>query len=160
MPANKFNPPALHYSRWTGLLSQMIGLLAVLTILLLAPSCFAQTQEDGWIKGTGVTFQTLDKITARIATLETELEKSVRFGTLEITAFHCAYRPPEAPPETAAFIVIKDIGYAPAGHQKQGTGTPDEAKDIVFSGWMFASSPAISGLEHAVYDVTLLACLK
>ena len=33
-------------------------------------------------------------------------------------------------------------------------------KITVFSGWMFASSPAVSALEHPVYDVTLLACAK
>ena len=33
-------------------------------------------------------------------------------------------------------------------------------KITVFSGWMFASSPAVSSLEHPVYDVTLLACAK
>ena len=107
-------------------------------------------QQEGWITGTSVTLQTLDKITARIATTEAKLSQPVRFGTLEITAFHCAYRPPEAPPETAAFLQIKDVGY---------TDTKEEAA-IVFSGWMFASSPAISGLEHSVYDVTVLACAK
>ena len=110
----------------------------------------ALPQQEGWITGTSVTLQTLDKITARIATTEAKLSQPVRFGTLEITAFHCAYRPPEAPPETAAFLQIKDVGY---------TDTKEEAA-IVFSGWMFASSPAISGLEHSVYDVTVLACAK
>ena len=33
-------------------------------------------------------------------------------------------------------------------------------KITAFSGWMFASSPAVSSLEHPVYDVTLLACAK
>lgn len=107
-------------------------------------------QQEGWITGSGVQLQTLDKITARIATTDAKLSQPVRFGTLEITAFHCAYRPPEAPPETAAFLQIKDIGY---------TDT-DDAGVVVFSGWMFASSPAISGLEHPVYDVTVLACAK
>lgn len=108
-------------------------------------------QQEGWISGSNVTLQTLDKITARIATTEARLNQPMRFGTLEITAFHCAYRPPEAPPETAAFLQIKDVGYS---------DTDDNAGAVVFSGWMFASSPAISGLEHPVYDVTVLACAK
>ncbi len=108
-------------------------------------------QQEGWINGTSVTLQTLDKITARIATIKAKLRQSVRFGTLEITAFHCAYRPPEAPPETAAFLQIKDVSY---------TDAEEDAGVVVFSGWMFASSPAISGLEHPVYDVTVLACAK
>ena len=28
----------------------------------------------------------------------------------------------------------------------------------VFSGWMFASSPALNPLEHPVYDVWVLSC--
>ncbi|MBU3655480.1 MAG: DUF2155 domain-containing protein, partial [Alphaproteobacteria bacterium] len=28
----------------------------------------------------------------------------------------------------------------------------------LFSGWMFASSPAVSALEHPVYDIVVLDC--
>jgi|GEM_PF-685195 len=107
--------------------------------------------QDGWINGIGVRLQTLDKITARIATMEMALRQPTRFGTLEITAYHCAYRPPEAPPETAAFLEIKDVGY---------TDSTEAKAEVVFSGWMFASSPAISALEHPVYDASVLACAK
>ncbi len=116
----------------------------------------AQTQnqapeQDGWIAGVGVHLQTLDKITARIGTMRMEIRQPTRFGTLEITAYHCAYRPPEAPPETAAFLEIKDVGYIDSAKA---------TREMVFSGWMFASSPAISALEHPVYDVSVLACAK
>ena len=108
-------------------------------------------EQEGWIAGVGVRLQTLDKITARIATMKMALRQPTRFGTLEITTYHCAYRPPEAPPETAAFLEIKDVGY---------TDSTDATREMVFSGWMFASSPAISALEHPVYDVSVLACAK
>lgn len=133
---------------------QIGACLLVLVVLWASPAAQAQNeppQQDGWINGNSVTLQTLDKITARIATTEARLSQPMRFGTLEITAFHCAYRPPEAPPETAAFLQIKDVGYI---------DTDDNVGVVVFSGWMFASSPAISGLEHPVYDVTVLACAK
>jgi hypothetical protein len=54
--------------------------------------------------------------------------------------------------------MIFDNGYAekkPKAAQKA-----QKAQKALFSGWMFASSPAISGLEHPVYDVTLLSCHK
>ena len=108
----------------------------------------AQTKTPNWQAGTGVELQTLDKITARIDSLKLVLDRPVRFGTLEITLRHCAYRPPEEPPEHAAFLEIRDLGYVDA----------DPAN--VFSGWMFASSPAVSSLEHAVYDVSVTACIK
>ena len=38
---------------------------------------------------------------------------------------------------------------------------PDARKlpaNMIFSGWMFASSPALNGLEHPVYDVWVIDC--
>jgi hypothetical protein len=89
--------------------------------------------------------QALDKVSARISLLDVPVGQTVAFGTLEITARACDKRPPEETPESAAFleIVEKRTGEAPA--------TP-------FIGWMFASSPALSAMEHPVYDVWVLDC--
>ena len=100
-----------------------------------------------WLDGGVATMQALDKITARISTLSAPVGESRQFGTLEVTVRRCAFHPPEETPENAALVVIRDLGYDP-------TVAPAE----VFSGWMFSSSPAISALEHPVYDITLLAC--
>ena len=102
---------------------------------------------DSWLEAEQAKLQLLDKITARISTLDVPLQLPERFGTLEITVERCAYRPPEEPPENAAYLTVRDVGHDP-------TLAPVQ----VFSGWVFSSSPAISGLEHAVYDVTLIAC--
>jgi len=104
-------------------------------------------QADSWLEASSAKLQTLDKVTARISSLEVAVNVPERFGTLEITLSRCAYRPPEEPPENAAFISVRDVGH-------DTSLAPVE----VFSGWVFSSSPAISGLEHAVYDVTLIAC--
>jgi len=89
--------------------------------------------------------QGLDKTTARVSTVEAPLDKPVRFGTLVITARACNKKPPEEPPNTTAFLEI-DETRASADVQH------------LFSGWMFAQSPALSTLEHPVYDVTVLDC--
>ncbi len=102
---------------------------------------------DNWLPAEQAKMQTLDKITARIASVEVRVGQPVRLGTLEIWLDDCRYRPPEEPPEHAAFLRIYDKGYAAQAQAEQ-----------IFSGWMFASSPAISAMEHAVYDVTLIAC--
>ena len=87
----------------------------------------------------------LDKITARVSKFEAPVGTPVQFGTLAIRVRDCEKSPPEETPESAAFLEIDDTR----------TG---EVRTRVFSGWMFASSPALSALEHPVYDVILLDC--
>jgi hypothetical protein len=89
--------------------------------------------------------QGLDKVTARISTFEAPVGDSVRFGTLEIIVRACDKRPPEEPPESAAFLDIWEV-------------RPGEPSASLFRGWMFASSPALNALEHPVYDVWVLDC--
>jgi len=99
-----------------------------------------------WIDGNKARLQALDKVTARISTIEAPVGAAQSYGTLEITVNRCAFHPPEEPPENAAFVTVRDRGY------------DGLAPKQVFSGWIFSSSPAISALEHPVYDLTLLAC--
>lgn len=89
--------------------------------------------------------QGLDKITARISTFEVPVNQTAQFGSLEITIRRCHKTPPEEPPESAAFVEIVD-------------DRPDSPAVVLFSGWMFASSPAVSALEHPVYDVWVIDC--
>tara|TARA_B100001245_G_C22618048_1_gene305061 strand:- start:98 stop:457 length:360 start_codon:yes stop_codon:yes gene_type:complete len=88
----------------------------------------------------------LDKITARITTFELPLGKEVKFGTLRIVAQTCRKRPPEETPEVAVFLEIDEVLPGKGGRQQ------------LFAGWMFASSPALSALEHSVYDVWVIDC--
>lgn len=110
---------------------------------------------SSWIESQTAELQLLDKITARISTKSVPVGGGTEFGTLELRVHYCAYRPPEEPPENVAFIMIFDNGYA-----EKKPKEAQKAQKTFFSGWMFASSPAISGLEHPVYDVTLLSCHK
>ena len=89
--------------------------------------------------------QGLDKITARVSQFNAPVGQTVRFGKLSVIVRECRRSPPEERPENAAFVEIYE-------------DRPGEARERLFSGWMFSSSPALSALEHAVYDVNLLAC--
>jgi len=89
--------------------------------------------------------QGMDKVTARVSTIEAPVGEVVKFGALEIIARNCDKRPPEETPESAAFLDIWEV------HQ-------GEAAVSLFRGWMFASSPALSAMEHPVYDVWVLDC--
>ena len=121
--------------------------LCFVIALIALVKAHSPAMADSWLEASSAKLQTLDKITARISSLDVALNIPERFGTLEITVSRCAYRPPEEPPENAAFLLVRDVGH-------DSTLAPVS----VFKGWVFSSSPAISGLEHAVYDVTLIAC--
>lgn len=97
------------------------------------------------LAGDVVVVRALDKVTARTLDLFIEIGKSVKYGTLEITARKCLKRPPEDTPETSTFLEIREV-------------RQDEDALLVFNGWMFASSPALSALEHPVYDVWVIDC--
>jgi len=111
-------------------------------LLLLA---VAQPANAEAIEGNTVVLQGLDKVTARVWTFDAPVGETVRFGTLEIHPRFCNRTPPEEPPEVKAFIEIQEV--------REG-----EEKSMLFSGWMFASSPALNALEHPVYDVWVLGC--
>ncbi|HZH26261.1 MAG TPA: DUF2155 domain-containing protein [Azospirillaceae bacterium] len=89
--------------------------------------------------------QGLDKGTARTSTFEVKVGTATRFGSLTVRVEACRQAPPIEPPETAAFLEIWE-------------NQPSEPPRRVFSGWMFASSPALSALEHPVYDVWVKDC--
>ncbi len=90
-------------------------------------------------------FSALDKITAKITTIETPVNAPFRFGALEVTARVCFTRPVTERPKTTAFVEVD-------AHQLNG-----EIKRL-FSGWMFAASPGLNSVEHPVYDVWLKTC--
>lgn len=115
------------------------GVLPIVPLLLLSGPAAGETAKTGVLRG-------LDKITARVTTFEVPVGGSAHFGTLMITLDACNKRPPEEPPETAAFLEIDEL-------------RPGEAAATrLFTGWMFASSPALSALEHPVYDVWVIDC--
>ncbi|HEB80186.1 MAG TPA: DUF2155 domain-containing protein [Rhodospirillales bacterium] len=89
--------------------------------------------------------QGMDKVTARVSTIKAPVGETVRFGALEIIARVCDKKPPEETPESAAFLDIWEV--------REG-----ESAMEAFRGWMFASSPALSAMEHPVYDVWVLDC--
>lgn len=92
----------------------------------------------------------LDKVTAETRDFEARLNEPVRFGSLTITVHYCRKRPPEEPPETYVLMEVLD-------RTTDGKGEETEGRRL-FSGWMFASNPALNPLEHPVYDVWALDC--
>ncbi|WP_019961906.1 DUF2155 domain-containing protein [Woodsholea maritima] len=92
----------------------------------------------------------LDKVTARTRDFEANVGEPVQFGALEITVQYCRKRPPEEIPEVFVFMEVKD-------RRTDGFGIEADGEKI-FSGWMFASNPALHALEHPIYDVWVMDC--
>ena len=124
--------------------ARYIALNALSAALLSAPA-----QADN-LKGTAVVLRTLDKVTATTKDYTVKLGDELQYGSLSIDAVHCEKRPPEEPPETYAFLKIKNT-------KLDGKGADGE-RETLFSGWMFASRPAVSALDHGVYDVWVIDC--
>jgi hypothetical protein len=91
------------------------------------------------------TFSGLDKITGRIINFDEDIGETVQFGALRVKTDACYTRPATEAANTDAFVEVDEITL-------QG-----EVKRI-FSGWMFAASPGLHGVEHPIYDIWLTDC--
>ena len=121
---------------------KLIDVIFVIIFILFSKISFSSQ----WVEGNKLVIQGLDKITARIETFEVEVGQTHKFGVLDIFVERCVFSKPIFKPESLAFIKIKD--------------NSDRLSEVKFSGWMFASSPALSALENPVYDVSILDCKK
>ena len=85
----------------------------------------------------------LDKSSGLTETFEVAVGSTARFGRIEITVNACRTPPDGESEDAVAHVTVID--------RKVGAGA-------VFSGWMFASAPALSALDHARYDIWAIAC--
>ena len=122
--------------------SRIISLGAAVALASLAAA--APARADKIKNGTAV-FSGLDKITGRIISFKATMGETVQFGSLQVTARACYTRPAKEAPLTDTFVEIDEVS------------TTHELKRI-FSGWMFAASPGLHGLEHPIYDIWLTNC--
>ena len=117
---------------------------------VLPPKQTVYTLRDALPDASGIrrmaVLRGLDKTTGRAIDLSAPVGVPIRFGTLSLVVRYCHTVPPEEPPETTAFLQIDDLG--------EGREPPKR----MFSGWMFASTPALNALQHAVYDVWVITC--
>jgi len=95
-----------------------------------------------WLPRGEAVLQALDKVNARSQTLDVRVGASAHFGSLTIAVRSCVVRPPDQPADAAAFLDVTDAT----------PGSP------TFHGWMFESDPAVSMLQHPIYDVRVRGC--
>lgn len=136
----------------------VIGLL-----LGLAAPAFAESEN---IIGEKVVLRALDKVTATTEDYTVEIGDSLSYGSLRVDVKHCEKKPPEEIPQTWAFLQVFDTRISEENLEVEPIeGSTaiiiDESgtkREKIFSGWMMAEKPAISALEHPVYDVWVIAC--
>ncbi|MGH1465152.1 MAG: DUF2155 domain-containing protein [Cognatishimia sp.] len=114
-------------------------------ISLRQPLIFEEiTEEVRAVSGTGAVLRGLDKLNGQVADIELANGFSVSFGQLRVDLAECRHPDDNATGEAYAFLSIYD---------------GDVAADPLFQGWMIASSPALSAMDHARYDVWVLRCV-
>jgi hypothetical protein len=116
-----------------------------LLLLAVAAIAFTQPAAAERIANPIAVFNGLDKITGVITTFEIPIGEERRFAGLVVKPEVCYSRPVTETPKTTTFVEVDEIG-------------TDNSRRRLFSGWMFAESPGLSGVEHAIYDVWLTGC--
>jgi len=91
------------------------------------------------------TFSGLDKITGRITSFDVYIDETVQFGALQITPRACYTRPATEVQQTSVFVEVDQVSL-------------QQTIRRIFTGWMFADSPALNAIDHAVYDIWLIDC--
>lgn len=128
---------------------------AVLSLMLVAAgTAFAQDRvesqdlapaKDPRNNNKVAVFSGIDKITGRIITFDVYIDETVQFGALQVTPRVCYSRDETQKPKTTTFVEVDEI-------------TLDRKIRRIFTGWMFADSPGLNAVDHAVYDVWLKDC--
>lgn len=112
-----------------------LTVLALMAALPAAAQDFADS-EAGILRW-------LDKLTGEVADIELLRGQEAVSGRLTIRLDACRYPADNPTSDAQAHLTILDAGVA----------------QPVFQGWMVASSPALSALDHPRYDVWVLRCV-
>jgi hypothetical protein len=129
----------LRSAGWVGYGAMLLLVGAALAALAGAP---AQAER---IENATANFAALDKVSAAVKQLPIALNKTETFRTLRITPRVCITSDPSEPPRTSTFVEVDEVQF-------------DGSVKRIFSGWMFAESPGLNPMVHAVFDIWLTGC--
>lgn len=116
--------------------------LALLLLPFAAAPAVAQSER---LSNPIAVFAGLDKITGVTTTFEIPIGEERRFGALIVKPNVCFSRPITEEPKTTSFVEVDQVEM-------------EKTRRRIFSGWMFAESPGLNAVEHAIYDVWLTGC--
>ena len=114
-----------------------VGLLS----LVLALPCALGAQEE--VERAGATIlRGLDKTSGKTVDFEVPNGATAAFARLEVTVRECRFPAGNPSGGAYAFLTIREAAKS----------------DLLFEGWMIASSPALNALDHPRYDVWVMRC--
>ena len=119
--------------------------ILAIAVLIAVAGCTCKEAKAERISNPIAAFAGLDKITGITTTFEIPIGEERRFGGLIVKPNVCYTRPLTEEPKTTSFVEVDQV-------------LLDKTRKRLFSGWMFAESPGLSGVEHAIYDVWLTGC--
>lgn len=93
-----------------------------------------------------VIVRALNKVTGQSSLLEIKPGETAAFGNLDITAVTCQASLPDSQVDYAGLLELNE--HVPGQVQPK----------LRFRGWMYATSPSVTSLEHPIYDVTMVKC--
>ncbi len=117
--------------------------LALVGSVLFGPANAETVIQTEVSRGTGAVLRGLDKIAGEAIELELKTGETIAYGRLQITLGDCRYPFGNLAGDAFAWLVIRD--------QKN-------LDQVLFDGWMIASSPALNALDHPRYDVWVIRC--
>jgi hypothetical protein len=109
-----------------------------LSFLLVSP-VLAQT----FVESEGATLRFLDKLTSETGDVILGRGQVAKFGGLVVRLDSCRYPADNPTSDASAHLTVLDAN----------------TETELFTGWMLASSPALSALDHQRYDVWVLDCV-
>ncbi len=120
---------------------RMIRIFGFYLALMLPVIAVAQSNVKTK-SGATVQLRALDTITGLVEDIDLAVGDTTVYERLMISVKECRYPSGNISADAFAYLVIRDVRETlPA-----------------FEGWMIASSPALSALEHPRYDVWVLRC--
>lgn len=112
-------------------------------LLIILAFLASPVSAQNIVSGAGVLLRTLDKVSGEARDLELRTMQSAQFGSLSIYLRDCRY--PAGNPNGNAYASLEIV--------------EDGESGALFSGWMIASTPGLSALEHYRYDVWVIRCI-
>lgn len=121
-----------------GLRNMALGAVAGLSLTLTSPAVAQEPAE----RGISAVVRGLDKVNGQNLDVEIQVGGSAEIYGLIVTLSECRYPVANPTGDAFAYLTIRD----PLNGE------------VFFDGWMIASSPALSALDHARYDVWVIRC--